>query len=146
MALAYADECLELAEQTSSTKNLVKGRRLRGQSLLIEGRPDDAETELLAALDVAIELANPPQLWKTYAAVGDLRRAQGRIEDARRAYGEALSVVEAVAASLADERLREALRHSEPVRQMRREVEATWSTEGFVRRRSKPSSPRPSSR
>ena len=33
-ALSYADECIELAESTDRPKNIVKGRRLRGQALL----------------------------------------------------------------------------------------------------------------
>src|SRR5205823_5244799 len=53
-ALAYADECLELAEHNSSMKNVVKGRRLRGQALLAMGRLDQAEQELSASLEVAI--------------------------------------------------------------------------------------------
>jgi class 3 adenylate cyclase/tetratricopeptide (TPR) repeat protein len=122
-AFAYANECLELAEETSSRKYVVKARRLRGQALMAQGRLDDAEQELFAALEVAIELRNPPQLWKTHAAVGDLRRAQGRTEEARRAYGEALSVIEALAAGLTDERQRKTFRRSEPVERVRRAAE-----------------------
>jgi tetratricopeptide (TPR) repeat protein len=118
-ALAYADECLAIAEETSSNKYVVKGRRLRGQAFLAQGCLDNAEQELFAALQLAIDLANPPQLWKTHAAVGDLRRAQGRTEDARRSYGAALSVIEAMAASLTDAKLRETLRHADPVEQIR---------------------------
>jgi tetratricopeptide (TPR) repeat protein len=111
-ALGYADECLRVAEETGSKKYLVKGRRLRGQALMALGRLDDAEQELSTALEAALELGNPPQLWRTHAAVGDLRQAQGRPEDARQSYGEALSVIESVAARLRDEKLRETLRHS----------------------------------
>jgi tetratricopeptide (TPR) repeat protein len=123
-ALAYADECLRLAEETSSRKYVVKARRLRGQALMAQGRLDDAEQELFAALEVAVELRSPPQLWKTHAAVGDLRWAQGRTEDARLAYGEALTIIETVAAGLTDERQRETLRHSEQVERVRQAAEA----------------------
>jgi tetratricopeptide (TPR) repeat protein len=111
-ALAYADECLQVADETGSEKYLAKGRQLRGQALMALGRLDDAERELSTALEAALELANPAQLWKTYAAIGDLRRAQGRAVDARESYGEALSVIESVAAGLPDEQLRQTLRHS----------------------------------
>src|SRR5205085_11142254 len=40
-ALRLADECLELAESTESRKNVVKGRRLRGQALAASGRLDE---------------------------------------------------------------------------------------------------------
>jgi tetratricopeptide (TPR) repeat protein len=119
-ALACADECLELANHFSSRKNVVKGRRLRGQVLLALGRADEAEQELSAALAAAIELGNPPQLWKTHVALGDLRRAQGRSAGARAAYAEALAVVERVAAGLADETLGTTLRRSEHVQAIRR--------------------------
>jgi tetratricopeptide (TPR) repeat protein len=87
---------------------------------LVQDRPDHAEQELSTALELAMNLANPPQMWKTHAAIGDLWRAQGRIEDARRAYGHALSVIEAVAARLTDSKLRDTLLHSSRVEQVRR--------------------------
>lgn len=102
----------------------MRGRRLRGQTLLALGRLQEAEQEVIAALKTAIELGNPPQLWKTHVALGDLRRAQGRTENARRAYGEALSVIEGVAAGLIDERLRETFLHSEHVEAVRLAAEA----------------------
>jgi class 3 adenylate cyclase/tetratricopeptide (TPR) repeat protein len=123
-ALAYADECLQVAEETGSEKYVVKGRRLRGQALIALGRLDDAEQDLSTALEAALALANPPQLWKTHAAVGDLRRSQGRPEDARQSYGDALVVIEAVAAGLTDEKLRQGLRHSAPVEAIRLAAEA----------------------
>ena len=99
-------------------------RRLRGQAFLTQGRVDHAEQELSAALRVAIDLANPPQLWKTHAAVGDLRRAQGRIADARRASGDALSVIDAVADGLTDNKLRETLLHSQRIEEIHRAANA----------------------
>jgi tetratricopeptide (TPR) repeat protein len=114
-ALAYADECIERAEATGRKKNIVKGRRLRGQVLLAMGDLAAAEGELLAALEIAKEIGNPPQLWKTYAALGDLREKQDRAEDARAAYRDALSVIENVAAALTDESLRETFITSDAV-------------------------------
>jgi tetratricopeptide (TPR) repeat protein len=102
---------------------VVKARRLRGRVLLTEGRLNEAEQELSTALEIAIELGNPPQLWKSHAAVGDLRRAQGRTDDARVAYGRALSVIEGVAAGLTDERKRETLLRSSRVQRIRRAAE-----------------------
>jgi tetratricopeptide (TPR) repeat protein len=118
-ALAYADECLEVAEYNSSMKNVVKGRRLRGQVLIAQDRLDDAEQELSTALEVAHEVGNPPQLWKTHAAIANLRRAQGRTEDARRSYGEAVSIIDGVAASLTDDQLRETFLESAHVQGIR---------------------------
>ncbi|HEY3239890.1 MAG TPA: tetratricopeptide repeat protein, partial [Acidimicrobiia bacterium] len=94
-----------------------------GQVFVAQSRLDEAERELSAALEAAVAIGNPPQLWKTHAAIGDLRRAQGRSEDARRAYGEALSVIEGVASALTDSQLRETFRHSQHVEDIRQAAE-----------------------
>ena len=119
-ALAYADECLALAEQSDSKKNIVKGRRLRGQVFLAQGKLAEAEKELATALEIAQEIGNPPQLWNTHAALGDLRQAQGRVDDGRQAYRDALAVIEGVAAGLSDESLRETFLSSDHVQGIRR--------------------------
>lgn len=106
-ALAYADECLDLATPTTSRKNVVKGRRLRGHALLAQSRLAEAEQELDTALAIARQVGNPCQLWKTYGALGDLRRAQGRAEEAHAAYYTALDIIAGVAAALSDASLRE---------------------------------------
>jgi tetratricopeptide (TPR) repeat protein len=122
-ALAYADECLALAEPSDSKKNIVKARRLRGQVFLAQAKLPEAEKELATALEIAQQIGNPPQLWKTYAALRDLRRAQGRLDDARQAYRDALAVIERVAAGLSDESLREPFLSSEHVQGIRRAAE-----------------------
>jgi tetratricopeptide (TPR) repeat protein len=118
-ALSYAGECLALAEQSDSKKNVVKGRRLRGQALLAQGKLAEAEKELATALEIAEEIGNPPQLWKTYAALGDLRQAQGKAADARKAYQGALAVIDGVAVGLTDESLRETFLRSDHVQEIR---------------------------
>jgi class 3 adenylate cyclase/tetratricopeptide (TPR) repeat protein len=124
-ALAYADECLALAEQSDSKKNIVKGRRLRGQVFLAQGKLPEAEKELATVLEVAQRVGNPPQLWKTYAALGDLRKTQGRADDARAAYRDALAVIDGVAAGLSDESLKETFLDSEHVQGIRRAAEVS---------------------
>ena len=64
--------------------------------------------------------ASWPQLWKTHAALSDLRKAQGRSDEARQAYRDALSVIESVAAALTDESLRETFLSSDHVQGIRR--------------------------
>jgi len=112
-ALALADECLVLAEQTDSRKNVVKGLRLRGQAFAVKGDLAAAERELKAALELAQDAGNPPQLWKTWAATAELRRLQGDEGGAQDACVEAAAVVQAVATSLDDDGLRETFLGSE---------------------------------
>ena len=122
-AVAYADECIALAEESDSRKNIVKGRRLRGQVLLAQGKTAEAEKEISTALEVAKEIGNPPQLWKTHAALGDLREAQERPNDTRQAYSDALSIIEEVSAGLSDQSLRETFLNSDHVKNIRRNAE-----------------------
>jgi class 3 adenylate cyclase/tetratricopeptide (TPR) repeat protein len=122
-ALALAEECLALAESTESRKNVVKARRLRGQALAAKGDLEGAEKELSTALEVAKGAGNPPQLWGTWVAIGDLRAVQRKTGDAREAYGEALSLIDGVAAALTDELLRETFLGSEHVRGIREKAE-----------------------
>lgn len=118
-ALAYADECLQLAEATESRKNIVKARRLRAQVFLVQDKLVDAEPEVELALQVAREIGNPPQLWKTLVTLGELRQARGRPVDAQQAYRDALAILEAVAASLTDTPLRDTFLGSPHVQHIR---------------------------
>ncbi len=118
-ALTCADECVQRAEATGRRKNIVKGHSLRGQAHLARGNLHHAEQELAAALQVASEVGNPPQLWRTHAAIGDLRAAQGRPADARLAFQDALAVIDRVAAGLTDEVLRMTFLGSPHVRLIR---------------------------
>ncbi len=111
--------CIELAESTVRPKNIVKGRRLRGQAFVAQGKLSEAEQELATALEIAKEIGNPPQFWKTYAALGDLRQAQGQTDDARQAYRDALSAIDSVASGLEDESLRETFLSSDHVQEIR---------------------------
>jgi predicted ATPase len=105
-SLKLAEECLALAESTESNKNIIKGRRLRGQIFLAQDEHGKAEQEILKALEIARKIGNPPQLWKTYLTLGDLRFAQKKKNVALKAYNEAIYVIENVAGSLDDEALR----------------------------------------
>jgi tetratricopeptide (TPR) repeat protein len=105
-AFDYADACLSLADPGCSQKYQVKGRRLRGEVLIAQGHLTKAERELDMALQTAVALGNPPQLWKTQARRAELRLRQGRSSEARQAFEAALAEIEAVAAGLMDETLR----------------------------------------
>ncbi|MCC6174415.1 MAG: AAA family ATPase [Chloroflexi bacterium] len=119
-ALGCADACLATAERSGSRRYIIRGRRLRGLALIARHDLAAAEPDLAMAQDLARVVANPVQLWKTIAAIGQLRATQGRLADAKAAYGEALAILEKVAADLADESLRATLLNSEQVTHLRR--------------------------
>jgi tetratricopeptide (TPR) repeat protein len=121
-ALSYADECLALAEQSNSQKNIVKGFRLRGQVFLAQNNLEKAEQELSRALSVAVRVENPTQLWKTHAVLGDLFRARDQLDKAHKAYCDALSVIEGVAANLQDNTIRDTFLNSHEVQEIRQKA------------------------
>jgi tetratricopeptide (TPR) repeat protein len=122
-ALACADECLALAEQSKSRKNMVKGRRLRGQVFLRQGKLEETEREISIALKMAQRVGNPTQLWKTHAFLGEVCEAQGRSDEARGAYCDALSVIKEVADGLKNKPLKETLLRSHQVLDIRQKVQ-----------------------
>ena len=58
-ALALAEECLAWAERSASNKNIVKAKRLRGQACLMQGRVEEAEKDIAAALGLAEVVGSP---------------------------------------------------------------------------------------
>jgi class 3 adenylate cyclase/tetratricopeptide (TPR) repeat protein len=119
-ALSLAAECIELAQSTNRPKNVVKGLRLRGQAQLALGKLDESEKSLYQALELAKAVGNPPQLWKTHVALGDLLRARNRPGEASGSYKEAVRVIEEVAGSLTNEQLRDTFLSSQHVLSIRK--------------------------
>jgi tetratricopeptide (TPR) repeat protein len=102
-----------------SRKNLVKGWRLKGQALLAQKQGKQAEAALSQALTLAREIGNPPQLWKTYQALGALYESQSDLERTRGAYQSAIDVIDGVAERLQDQELRRTFLAARPVQAIR---------------------------
>jgi len=120
-ALMFAEECLQLAEPTASRKNIVKGWRLQGQACCALGRLTEAEAVLQKALTLAREIGNPPQLWKTYQALGELYERQGAAEQAKSTYVSAIAVINGVAGRLQDQENKRVFLSSRPVLEIQEE-------------------------
>jgi tetratricopeptide (TPR) repeat protein len=118
-ALGFAEECLKLAEPTMSRKNLVKGWRLKGQALLAQGQGEQAQEALSRALTIAREIGNPPQLWKTYQALGALYESQADLERTQAAYQSAMDIIDGVAERLQDQELQRTFLAARPVQAIR---------------------------
>jgi len=121
-ALRFAEECLQLAEPTESRKNIVKSWRLQGQAYWAQRKLVEAEAVLQKALTLAKEVGNPPQLWKTYQALGELYEKQGVIEQAHSAYASALAIIEKVASRLHDQELKQTFLTEKPAQEIRNKV------------------------
>ena len=118
-ALWCAEACLKLALSTTSRKNLVKGWRLQGQAYCRQRRLPEAAAALQRALTMAREIGNPPQLWQTYQALGQLFEQLGQREEVRSAYANALQVIDEVAKRLQDQELKRTFLAAMPVRELR---------------------------
>jgi tetratricopeptide (TPR) repeat protein len=81
-ASAYADESLEIATPTRSRKYESIAWRLKGRCALMRRSWDDAEEALARSLGFATEIGEPRQLWQAHAAIGTLRAARGRTQEA----------------------------------------------------------------
>ncbi|MBI5651805.1 MAG: AAA family ATPase [Chloroflexi bacterium] len=121
-AHALAAECLKIAEATASRKYIVKAKRLMSQVLLTENKYDPAEELLNHALALAQEIGNPPQLWKTWVALGELHARQGTAPRAREAYMNAWQVIDQIARRLHDQELAQIFLAARPVREIRQWV------------------------
>jgi predicted ATPase/class 3 adenylate cyclase len=121
-ALQFAGECLQLAEPTESRKNIVKGWRLQGQAYCAQGRLAEAEEVLHKALALAKEVGNPPQLWKTCQALGELYEKQGATVQARSAYASAIEVIEGVANRLQNQEIKQIFLAARPVQEIRNKI------------------------
>ncbi len=103
-ALEWAQHALELARRTKRKKYEARSLTLLGQALARMERRDEALKTLRAAIPIADELIGPPARWQARAALGDAAYVLGDDETAAGAFGEAASLVESFAATLAPER------------------------------------------
>ena len=120
-----ADQTLGRAQATRALRNVIKARRLKGQALLALGEAGLAESELAEGLDAARRDGNPVQLWKTLEALGRVQAAQERHGDAATSLGEAVAIVERIAAGLSNVALRATLLGSSQVASLREALALT---------------------
>ena len=115
-ALRYAEQCLELATQTSSRKNQAKAWKLRGEALMALGFADEAAAWLDKAIATAEGVGNPPLAWKSRYARGQALESLERRDDAAREYALAAAHIERTAANLTDPALRATFLAAAPVK------------------------------
>jgi class 3 adenylate cyclase/tetratricopeptide (TPR) repeat protein len=118
-ALNYAKKALEIAEKSLNKRGITRANRLMGDIYLTRKEFSSAEEKLKRALVLAKEVGNPPHLWKTYLAFGQLKEAQGLHQEAQRNYKEALIVTERLSWTLQDKKLRDIFLNSNHVTKIR---------------------------
>jgi tetratricopeptide (TPR) repeat protein len=101
-AASFADQSLEIAVPTHSRKYESIAWRLKGRCALMRRSWDDADEALARSLAFATEIGEPRQLWQSHAAVGTLRAARGRAEEAVESVGAATKILERTRSQVRD--------------------------------------------
>jgi tetratricopeptide (TPR) repeat protein len=120
----FCNQCLDLAAPTDSRKYLARGWRLKGEIAVARRQWDDARAALEKALEFAVRIGNPTQLWKTHAARGRYFRATGGLEAMAESLSAAEDVIDRIGAALATPALRDGFARSPVLHQVRDSVAA----------------------
>ena len=99
-ALDAFDAALRLARGSSNKRGEVQARLYRGETLRRMGRLDEAAGELQIALGGAAQVGLVEEQWKALYSFGRVVEAQGRNDEARRSYEDAVAAIESVRANL----------------------------------------------
>jgi tetratricopeptide (TPR) repeat protein len=96
-------------------KYQIRAGRLKGNILSESGKFEEAQDEFERALNLALQMGNPTQLWMTQKALGDLLIKFGRRRQADSQFRRAFEVVDDVATGLTDPKLKKCFLNSEPI-------------------------------
>jgi class 3 adenylate cyclase/tetratricopeptide (TPR) repeat protein len=105
-ARRLADQSLEGILPTRSRKYESWAWRIKGESATMRHAWDEADAALRRALAIAEAIEQPRQTWMSHLALGRLRAAQGRRDDARESYRAAWSILAALRERTRDPALR----------------------------------------
>lgn len=96
-------------------KYVAVAHRLRARIAVAAGDAATADAEFAAALDELDRYPAPLVAWRTYADLGRLQSAQGDRTASRSAFAKAAEIVNACAANVTDDNLRETFLNSKAV-------------------------------
>src|SRR4029077_17990890 len=102
--LEWARKAIELSVPVRRLKYEIVGRIVLGQALLASGKAAVAVAGLRFTVEKADRLDSPPLRWRVRAALGQSLYAAGNDNDAAKAFAEASTIINAVAAALTPQR------------------------------------------
>ncbi len=91
---------LKLAQESSNQRGEVLALLYRGETLRRMGRLGEAARALQTALSAATRVGLVDEQWKALYGLGRVVEAEGRGDDARRSYEQAIAAIESVRADL----------------------------------------------
>jgi predicted ATPase len=106
-ALEIIDKLAASSAQAAEGQSSLRVLKLRGEALATLQRLAEAEAAFEAAREIARTQAARPALWRICTALGNLYQTQGRKTEAELAFTNASSLIEELAATIADESLRD---------------------------------------
>src|SRR5256714_6784023 len=106
-ALDILDRLIASAPQGAEGQSSLRVLKLRGEALVMLQRPVEAEIAFEAAQEIATTQGVRPMQWRICIALGNLYQAQGRNTEAEQAFATARTLIEELAATIADESLRD---------------------------------------
>jgi len=121
-SLELAQAAVTLAQATWSRKYVAAGLALRGRALAALEQPEAATAALAQAIALADQIGYQPLRWQRRGDLAQLYQATGRVADAEACTGEALGIVQAIAADLTDAALRAAFLDTPAVRTLQAAV------------------------
>ncbi len=110
-ALDILDQLVASAAQRAEGQSSLRVLKLRGEALAALQRPAEAEGAFKTAREIAEAQGVRPVQWRVCVALGKLYHAQGRNTEAEQAFATARSLIEELAATSADESLRDNFLH-----------------------------------
>jgi class 3 adenylate cyclase/tetratricopeptide (TPR) repeat protein len=117
-ARELAREAVDIATRMNARKYLVRGWRLSGEIALAGRQWEEAARDLRRSVAMAQTIGNPPQLWRSHAAMGRLHAARKDGEAARRAFDAGRAIVESVKAHLRHPELRAGLERAPLIQEL----------------------------
>ena len=117
-ARRFADQSLEIATPTASRLFESWAWRIKGESATMRRAWEEARDSLGRALEIADHIRHPRQQWLSWLALGRLRAAEGRRDEARQCYQAALGIVTAMRGRTTDSGLRAGLESAPPIREL----------------------------
>ncbi len=106
-ALEIIDQLMASAAQGAEGPGSLRVLKLRGEALVMLQRLVEAEVAFERAREIARTQGVRPMQWRMCIALGNLYQAQGRNTEADQAFATARTLIEELAATIADEPLRD---------------------------------------
>ncbi len=106
VSLPILDHLITSIPASSAGKVIPRLWYLRGQTLMMLNRADEAAAALRDAAKAAAALDHRPLLWRIHVTQARLARARGQSDDADQAMARARSIIQELATSIPDDTLR----------------------------------------